>query len=405
MVAARQKYGQANKTPAPASGKVVPAPPVPPDKTKDAPKSSFKEQYAKMPPGQARENFVFQHAIQQGKPNLVPITVPGPNNTKITYRVMPDFFMIDGIRVSLSPYNAQRIADHFGMRIPTTKMADQIYRNSNAVAARPFSGTGATIDGRRYTPEAFTASMLGDSRANIAYSEMVDRQIAAGTIDPNKPIDGFAKYITQPDVPGRASLYGLWTDPNKQQTGKAIQGGTGLTPHGTDQVEYCTYGRFADPNVTITRADGTVIPTTLDHVLDTPKLSSSLTHAPGKGTQRYSQKKAGPPPGYRSAQLDPEIVGEAQAKAKTILNRPMWTELQFTTSNGKTYIAKIEPHSNAPKGVSLYEPINQNNSKPTTTQDPKPESMPVASKTTPEQSAQKANIMDKIRNFLDTLSV
>ena len=147
MVAARQKYGQANKTPAPASGKVVPAPPVPPDKTKDAPKSSFKEQYAKMPPGQARENFVFQHAIQQGKPNLVPITVPGPNNTKITYRVMPDFFMIDGIRVSLSPYNAQRIADHFGMRIPTTKMADQIYRNSNAVAARPFIGTGATILG------------------------------------------------------------------------------------------------------------------------------------------------------------------------------------------------------------------------------------------------------------------
>jgi len=390
----RQKYGQENKNPASAAGTT----PVPPPK---AP-SSFREQYAKMKPGQARENFVFQQAIQQGKPKLVPVTVPGPNNTKITYNVMPDFFMIDGIRVSLSPYNAQRIADHFGMRIPTTKMADQIYRNSNPIAAKPFSGTGATINGRRYSPEEFTASMLGNSEANIAYSEMVDAQIAAARIaNPNKPIDGFAKYITQPDVPGRASLYGLWTNPKNQNAEKPIQGGSGLTPHGTDQVEYCTYGRFADPNVTITRADGTTIRSTLDNVLNTPKLSSALTNAPGKGTQRYSQKKAGPPPGYRSAQLDPSIVDEARSKAKALLNRPMWTELQFTTSNGKVYVAKIEPHSNKPKGVSLYEPINQNPVKPSSDPLPDTKETPIAT----NAPAKNTGIMEKIRNFLDTLTV
>jgi hypothetical protein len=360
---------------------------------------TFKEQYAKMNPGPAREALVYQYAIQQGKPKLVPITVPGPNNTKITYEVMPDFFMIDGIRVSLSPYNAQRIADHFGMRIPTTKMADQIYRNSNPIAAKPFSGSGAIIDGKHRSSEEFTQNLIGNSKANIAYSEQVDAQIAAAkNLDPNKPIDGFAKYITQSDIPGRASLYGLWSDPSKQQTSKAIQGGSGLTPHGIDQVEYCTYGRFAGTNVTITKADGTKINTTLDKVLTTPNLSATITHSPGKGTQRYTDHKAGPPVGYRGAKLDPVILDEAQSKAKELLNKPMWTEVSLTLSNGKNYIAKVEPHSNAPKGVSIYESISQ---KPIdavkTTSDIKPTNQP--------SSVKKTNIIEKIRKFLDTLSL
>lgn len=363
---------------------------------------TFKDQYSKMKPGPAREALVYQYAVQQGKPKLVPITVPGPNNTQITYNVMQDFFMIDGIRVSLSPANAQKIADHFGMRIPTTKMADQIYRSSNPIAAKPFSGTGAVIDGKHRSAQEFTQDLIGDSRSNIAYSEQVDAQIAkARQLDPNKPVDGFAKYITQSDIPGRASLYGLWSDPSKQQTAAAIQGGSGLTPHGTDQIEYCTYGRFADNNVTVTKADGTKIPTTLDKFLATPTLSAALTNSPGKGTQRYSDSthKAGPPSGYRSAKLDPETKGEAESKSKELLSKPMWTEVPVTLSNGKTYTAKLEPHYNASKGshkgVTLYESINQ--STPASVPDKAPESKP-----TPTQvaSAPKQSILDRIREFL-----
>ena len=347
---------------------------------------SFKDEYVKMKPGAEKENFVYQNAIKQSKPKLVPITVPGPNNTKITYQVMPDFFMIDGIRISLSPYNAQRIADYFGMRIPTTKMADQIYRNSNPIAARLFSGTGAKIDGVMYTGQEFTQNLIGDSRANIAYSEQVDAQIAAArNLDPNKPIDGFAKYITQSDIPGRASLYGLWTNPNRQKTEKAIQGGSGLTPHGINQVEYCTFGRFTSPDVIITRPDGKKIRSTLDNVLNTANISSAITNSPGKGSQRYLVSRSGPPSGYRSIKLDGENAEEARAKIKSLLNRPLWSEIHFTISNGKTYIAKLEP-----KGISLYEPINQSTPTPTPTPTP----------TSQSKSYKKLSIMDRIREWI-----
>jgi small nuclear ribonucleoprotein (snRNP)-like protein len=361
----------------------------------------FRDKYYATKPGPAREALVFDYAIRQGKPKTVPITVPGPGGTKITYQVMPDFLMIDGIRVSLTPVTAQRIADHFGMSIPTQKMADQIYHNSNQISARPLSGTGVTIGGRHYTGNDVVSNLISDSRANIAYSEIVDQQIAAQKgADPNKPVDGFAKTIVQPEVPGRAGFYGLWTSP----TSKPIQGGSGLTPHGLDQTEYGTFARFVAPNVTITTTDGRTISTTLDRVLSTPNISSALTSSPGTGVRRYTQLRAGPPPGYRSARLDPSVRSEAESKAKALLNRPMYTEVQLTLSNGQTVIAKIEPHSNAPKGVSLYERVSGTQpSTPSAT--PAPSTTPGTPIATAPPKPKDVGIMQKITDFIKSLDV
>lgn len=57
---------------------------------------SFKDEYLKLPPGKAREDLVYKAVISQGPPkNLVPVTVPGPNGSKITYNVLPDYISVD----------------------------------------------------------------------------------------------------------------------------------------------------------------------------------------------------------------------------------------------------------------------------------------------------------------------
>lgn len=363
--------------------------------------ATFKELYTNMKPGPSREALIYQYAIQQGKPKLLPITVPGPNNTKITYQVMPDFLMIDGIRVTLTPTTAQRIADAFGMQIPTAKMADQIYQSSNKIPARPLSGSGVTIDGRHYSGDEVTRNLISDSRANIAYSDIVNQQIAQQkNLNPNKPVDGFNKSIVQSEAPGRTGYYGLWTG---NSSNEPLQGGNGVTRHDLNQTEYCAGLRLVSNDVVITKPDGTVINTNLPKLLRTKSLSSSVSFAPGKGVQRYNETKAGPPPGYRGAKIDPADKNEAEAIAKSLLGRPMWTELPITLKNGKQYIARVEPHSNKPKGVSLYESIS--GTTPTTPSKPTSEPMQVAkaptSTTVPSTSQ---SIMQRVTDFIDTVS-
>ena len=114
----------------------------------------FREQFLQTPPGEARERLIYNEAIKLGPPRTTPITVPGPSGTKITYRVMPDFLKIEGIRVPMSGVTAQRIAKYFGMSLPTSKMVDQIWHtakvNGTNIIARPLSGTGATYNGKHY---------------------------------------------------------------------------------------------------------------------------------------------------------------------------------------------------------------------------------------------------------------
>jgi hypothetical protein len=381
----------------------------------DTKTKSFRELYSQAKTPKERDELIYQYAIRQPKPKMVPITVPGPDGTKITFQVMQDFFTIDGIRVSPSPPTAQRIARHFGMELPTAKMADLIHQNSNKVPARPLSGTGVTIEGRHYSPEEVVSGLISDPRATIEYSRRVSDQLASQEgMDPNKPVDGFAKSIVQPE-PGaenRAAYYGIWTSVDSH---KPEQGGIGTTPHGLDQQEYITWLRGVDNgNVIVTDKNGRQIRTTLDRALNTRHLSSALTFNPGVGIRGYTVKSDGPPPGYRSANIDPAVIDEATSAAKSLLDRPYGSEITVTLSNGKTYLARKERHSNKPFGISLYEKIDS--SKPNsgiTTTSPTPPTPPTppaspssAAPRAREQNSrsQRLSIMDRINNFLNEIN-
>lgn len=248
---------------------------------------TFREQFTATKPGPARENLVYQAAIAMGPPKTVPVTVDGPGGTKITYKVMPNFLNIDGIYVPMTALTAQRIADHFNMQLPTAKMSQQIYdtaKNSgNAIAAKPLSGTGVTIGDKYYSGQDVVNKGVNATEFSIAYSDRVNKNI---TQDPNKLVDGFMKSIVQP-VPGKEhkmGLHGLY-----DENGKPIQGGSGETPHDTTaHSEYAAGTRLVSNEVTITTPDGKVINTTMDKLLNQPKLSKAITFNPG--VQRYDTK-------------------------------------------------------------------------------------------------------------------
>lgn len=244
---------------------------------------SFKEQFLKMPPGHAREEFIYNSIIQQGPPkNLVPVTITDANGVKITYKVMPDYVMIEGIRVPMSPVTAQRVAKHFGMSLPTAKMSQQIYNAADTkVRAPPLSGSGYTgADGKRYSAKDVVENRIGASDAAIAYNEKTDKEIAKRISGkPPTLIAGHGKDILEPlaNNPQDVSMGG-W----QGVSGDPLQPYS--SPHkGQAAVhsEYALYTRLVGGDVTVTLPDGKTINTTMDKLRNNPNLSKLVANKPG----------------------------------------------------------------------------------------------------------------------------
>jgi len=218
----------------------------------------FKEDYAKFTqPSSEREQFVLNKIKTLPKDQVVksmkPITVTRPDGAKITYKVMPDYVMIDGMRVPMSGSSAQRVADHFGLSLPNAAIANEIYQNADVkVQAKPLSGSGTKIDGKNYSGKEVVQTGVGYAPFAVTYNDKINKQLAEQGAQNNQIVSGFAKDIIAPVKPGQLGLYGLY-----DASGKPIQGGTGSTPHDTSiHTEYGSFVRLVSPDVTITYPDG-----------------------------------------------------------------------------------------------------------------------------------------------------
>lgn len=219
---------------------------------------SFKDEYAKfLKPSPEREAFVYKAITELSRDQIVksmkPITVDRPDGAKITYKVMPDYIMIDGVRVPMSGNTAQRVADHFGLSLPSAAMAKEIYQNADVkVSAKPLSGSGTVVDGKHYSGDQVVNTGVGYAPFAINYNNKINQQLADHGAKEGEIVSGFAKDIVAPPAAGKLGLYGLF-DAN----GKPIQGGNGQTPHDTTiHSEYGSFVRLVSPDVTITYPDG-----------------------------------------------------------------------------------------------------------------------------------------------------
>jgi hypothetical protein len=223
----------------------------------------FKEEYAKFTkPSAEREAFVLKTLLSLPREQIVksmkPVTVKKPDGTKITYKVMPDYITVDGMRVPMSGNTAQRVADHFGLSLPTSQMAQEIHNNADVkVSAAPLSGSGTTIGGKYYSPNDVVMNQgVGYAPFAVSYNDKINQQLKDKGADPggDQIVSGFAKDIVAPPAPGKLGLYGLY-----DSKGKPIQGGSGETPHDTSvHTEYGTFVRLVSPDVTITYPDGRI---------------------------------------------------------------------------------------------------------------------------------------------------
>lgn len=218
----------------------------------------FKEDYARFgQPSPQREQFVLKTIKSLPKDVIVrsmkPITITRPDGAKVTYKVMPDYVMIDGMRVPMSGSTAQKVADHFGLSLPNAAMANEIYQNADVkVTAKPLSGSGTQVGNTQYSGADVVQKGVGYAPFAVTYNDKINKQLSDKGVKDDQIVSGFAKDIIAPVKPGQLGLYGLY-----DKNGKPIQGGTGSTPHDTDiHTEYGSFVRLVSPDVTITYPDG-----------------------------------------------------------------------------------------------------------------------------------------------------
>ncbi len=239
---------------------------------------SFKDDFLKTPPGPAREALIFNAAVKQGKPkDLTPITITDAKGNKITYKVQPDVLTIDGIRVTPAPATAQKIANYFGMKLPTDKMSKQIYDAANTkIRAVPLSGAGYTgKDGKYYSGADVVKNHINSSDAALEYSKRTDEELAKLKKDNLGLIAGHGKEILQPLGDARDVSFGGW----QGSDGKALQPyGTAHKGGAETHSEYGLYARLVDDNITVTTPDGKTITTTMDKFLSNPDLGKAISN-------------------------------------------------------------------------------------------------------------------------------
>lgn len=247
---------------------------------------SFKEEFLKSKPGAAREALIFNEVIKRGPPKeLVPVTVTTPDGSKITYRVMPDYVMIEGIRVPMAGMTAQRVADYFGMKLPTPKMSKQIWDAADTkIMPTPLSA-GGTIGGKYYSPQEVVERKISDSDSSVAYNQMIDKQLSKKTDTPTL-VAGHMKDVVQPVDPNKLGLYGWYG-----KDGKPVQYSPN-TPHDISiHTEYGAGTRLVADKVTITRPDGKIETRTMDEVQSDPNLFKAISNSPGNSRYNLGKKE------------------------------------------------------------------------------------------------------------------
>lgn len=217
---------------------------------------TFKDEFVKTPAGPKREQLVYRALASQGKPSdLWAVTVPGPGGSQITYNITRDFLNVNGFYTPMTGTTAQKLADYFGMYLPTNKIADQVWKAAGAkINVNPLSGTGYQGTDKFYSPQEVVSSRIGASDAAAAFNEKIQQARAQNPDTQNKLVDigSGVKWLTVPPASGSLGLHGIRTP-----DGGTVQGGYGTKhPNYEDHTEYGTFVRLVDRMVTITKSNG-----------------------------------------------------------------------------------------------------------------------------------------------------
>ena len=237
----------------------------------------------------------------------------------VTLRTMPDYLSIGAdsnyCRVPMGPITAQRLANFYGMVLPTRKLVDHIYANAEVhLAPVTYAPVGnqnegvpkfiehnTAITGQLVTAGAQPGQLIGGTKKDVVLSNLI--------IDPARP--------------GHVTIYG-W----HQLNGVPIQPLTNI--HSNAYVDYSHGIRLLDARVTL---DGT--PTTVTSILQSASLYTLLSDESGPMIQPTYIPDGSLPARPTSFGAVSETPGQAR-----LLIHPDANILQyqlFTSSDGLTF--------------------------------------------------------------------
>jgi hypothetical protein len=234
---------------------------------------SFRDDFARTPWGPQREQLVYREVLSQGKPtDLIPMTVPGPDGSKVTYYITRDFLKADGQYLPMSATTAQQVANAFDMFLPSNTIADQVWKAAQAagsvVNVPPLSGTGYRgANGQWYSAQDVVASRISATDAAVEYSKRVSEALAGNPKTQTGPIDigSGVKWLTMPPANGSIGLHGI------RQGDSTVQGGYGTIHQDYEEhTEYGTYVRLVGDRIIVTKSDGSQQPMSMEEFSKSP---------------------------------------------------------------------------------------------------------------------------------------
>jgi N-acetylmuramoyl-L-alanine amidase len=227
--------------------------------------------------GEARDSDIAKEITEKGNiPDymkvLAPVTVFGKgkngNQVSITYHVMPDYLSVgtdgDSVRVPMGLPAAQRIANKFGMMLPTRTMVDQIYAASDQQLGLP-----------RMTPGPQMSSTDYLLRHNNGTGDPKEMYIAGLNITQGRLASGHKKDIVLTNRKagkGRVAIYGG----GYKTDGDILQPLS--TVHGANYADYSHGVRLVAEMVELKAADGTVIQASFADLLTDPNYAHLVSN-------------------------------------------------------------------------------------------------------------------------------
>ncbi len=258
---------------------------------------SFEQDFAKTPAGPQREKLVYQALASQGRPtDLWPVTIKGPQDTKITFYITRDFLKVGSQYLPMTGTTAQMVANKFNMYLPTNTIADHVWAAAKAAGSTikvdPLSGTGYQgANGQWYSGSDVSNQRIGTTDAAVEFSKRVHQQLAQNPNSQKGLVDigSGGKWLTVPPASGSLGLHGI------RQPGGMLQSGYGTKhPNYEDHVEYGTYVRLVDNKVTVEHPDGRKETMTMDNFIKSPLRSALFTDGQDireGGIARYDVKR------------------------------------------------------------------------------------------------------------------
>jgi hypothetical protein len=264
-----------------------------PDKPAEAKSASFWDELntTYKSPGPARENFIFNKIKSlYNKDSIEKLMVPldvevGPNK-KLRFKVMPNYLSIEGRPIPLQYATSRRVAQEFGVELPSGDMVRLIHQKAtNKIPAKPLSGTGVTVDGKKYTGKQVVEKGVDYDPFVDEYAKRYNKELANRNVKETDITSGYYKEYTKPTKgnEGKTHFVGMFTE-----DGIPIQGGAtgqGSSMHPEEHKEYATAFRPVSGTATLIVDGKPVEQLTADKALElykeTPQAAANPIGAKG----------------------------------------------------------------------------------------------------------------------------